>query len=274
MTRTPRTAPAPVVGVRKGWLTRTVESIIRHREALALTAAFLLSCLVAFATGRASWLHIVHIGELVGEPSAKWLPVAIDGMMLNGTVLAAVDRFRGRVTRPWAVVSLWLGSIATLAFNVASAQERGLWAMVVAASNAVALLVTVEAMFHPSQRFIEAKMGRKFRLFGRRKEVSVTPVQSAPVSSEVSATTTTPPAAKPPSQRRPSSGGGRRSPATDAPASADKPQAERSKQGQGRRGGWKKPTIEAGVPDTAIDAALDATPEVAPVAVSADTPVS
>jgi hypothetical protein len=131
------------------------------REALFIAGSLLVSAAVAGVTGWGSWGHIVHIGHSVGEPSADWLPVAIDGMMFNGTILVAVDRFRKRVARPWAVVSLWLGSCLTLAFNVASAWERGVWAMLIAVTYSVALLCTVEAIFHPSQTTIEEAMARR-----------------------------------------------------------------------------------------------------------------
>jgi hypothetical protein len=131
------------------------------REGLFIVGSLLVSAAVAGVTGWGSWGHIVHIGHSVGEPSADWLPVAIDGMMFNGTILVAVDRFRRRVARPWAVVSLWLGSVLTLAFNVASAWERGLWAMLIAVTYSVALLCTVEAVFHPSQTTIEEAMHRR-----------------------------------------------------------------------------------------------------------------
>jgi hypothetical protein len=131
------------------------------REGVFIAGSLLISAAVAGVTGWGSWGHIVHIGRSVGEPSADWLPVAIDGMMFNGTILVAVDRFRKRVARPWAVISLWLGSVLTLAFNIASAWERGVWAMLIAVTYSVALLCTVEAVFHPSQTLIEEAMARK-----------------------------------------------------------------------------------------------------------------
>lgn len=131
------------------------------REGLFILGSLLVSAAVAGVTGWGSWGHIVHIGRTVGEPSADWLPVAIDGMMFNGTILVAVDRFRGRVARPWAVASLWLGSVLTLAFNIASAWERGVWAMLIAVTYSVALLCTVEAIFHPSRTTLEQAMAHR-----------------------------------------------------------------------------------------------------------------
>jgi len=129
---------------------------VKYREAFLITLGLLMSGAVAYVTGASSWGHIVHVGRSVAEPSAAWLPVAIDGMMINGTVMAAVDKFRKRSPRFWSVVSLWLGSLLTLAFNAASALERGPWAVVIACMYAVALLVTVETIFHPSQRWLKS----------------------------------------------------------------------------------------------------------------------
>jgi hypothetical protein len=66
-----------------------------------------------------------------------------------------VDRIRGYKARAWSIVALWFGSWLTLAFNVMSAYERGVLAMVVAAIPAAAFLVTVESVFHPSTRLLE-----------------------------------------------------------------------------------------------------------------------
>lgn len=131
------------------------------REGGFIFASLIVAFGVAGVTGWGSWGHIVHMGHSVGEPSADWLPVAIDGMMFNGTILVAVDRFRGRVARPWAVISLWLGAVLTLVFNLASAYERGPGAMLIAVMYPVALLCTVEAIFHPSQTTIEEAMSRR-----------------------------------------------------------------------------------------------------------------
>jgi len=129
---------------------------IKYREVIFFLLGLLSSLVVATATAYTSWQHIVHVGTKAGEPVAVLLPVAIDGMMINSTVMAAVDRFRNRATRVWAVIGLWLGSSLTLTFNVSSAYDRGVVAMAIAAVYAVALLVTVETMFHPSQRWAKA----------------------------------------------------------------------------------------------------------------------
>jgi hypothetical protein len=109
---------------------------------------------VAGVNGYASWGHIVHIGVMVGEPSAALLPFAVDGMMLVGTALCGVDRLRGYQSRGFALACLWAGSIMTLAFNAGSAWARGFCAVVIACTYAVALLLTVEAIFRGARKAI------------------------------------------------------------------------------------------------------------------------
>ncbi len=152
------------------------------RETLFITGSLLVSTAVAAVTGWGSWAHIVHIGVSVGEPVAAWLPVAIDGMMVNGTILIALDHFRKRVARPWAVISLWLGSVFTLAFNLASAWERGWAAMVIAVMFSVALLCTVEAIFHPSKVTIVEAMERRAARRKARMEPAAPVIPDAPIA--------------------------------------------------------------------------------------------
>lgn len=128
--------------------------ILKHRIVLLTSVAVLFTVAVGSVTGRASWQHIVDVAREYGEPSAAWLPVAVDGMMLSSTALAWVDQLMGKRPRGWSVFGMWLGSIMTLAFNLVSAWERGPVAMGIAALYAVATLVTVEALFHPSQRYL------------------------------------------------------------------------------------------------------------------------
>ena len=177
--------------------------IIRYREHILTALGLLFALSVAAVTGWASWGHTVHVGISAGEPSAVVLPVAIDGLMMTGTVMAAVDRFRGFTTRPWAVVALWTGSILTLAFNMASAWERGLFAMLIAVLYAVALLVTVETMFHPSRTPLNAIEQRRLSRRGKTAEKTQSEVPVAePV---VAAVIPEAPKAKP--ESKPSTGG-------------------------------------------------------------------
>lgn len=124
----------------------------RHKVAILTTLGVLPAFAVAVVTGNASWGHIVHVGVTVGEPSAAWLPVAVDGMMLTGALFAWVDTVRGYKPRGWSYVTLILGSAMTLTFNVVSAISRGPAAMVVAAIYAITFLATVETILHPSKR--------------------------------------------------------------------------------------------------------------------------
>lgn len=118
------------------------------------TLGFVVVLAVAYVTGSISWRHIVHVGHMVEEPSAALLPVSVDGMMLVGAIMAWIDNMRGYKARVWSIVALWLGSWLTLAFNAMSAYERGWSAVGLAMVPAVAFLVTVESVFHPSQRFM------------------------------------------------------------------------------------------------------------------------
>lgn len=139
-----------------------VDRIKGWRVPILTGLGLLFALAVAGVTGKMSWGHIVHVGRLVAEPDAGILPVAVDGMMLTGAVMGAVDRLRGMKVRGWAIISLWLGSVLTLTFNVASAWERGVWAMIVAAIPAATMLVAVEVIFHPSRRVMEAVRGQRW----------------------------------------------------------------------------------------------------------------
>jgi hypothetical protein len=119
------------------------------------TLGFVVVLTVAYVTGSISWRHIVHVGHMVEEPSAGLLPVAVDGMMLTGAIMAWIDRMRGYRARAWSIVALWLGSLLTVCFNALSALERGWQAVGLAMVPAIAFLVTVESVFHPSQRLLE-----------------------------------------------------------------------------------------------------------------------
>jgi hypothetical protein len=142
---------------------------------------------VAAINARQSWGHIVHAGTKVGEPSANLLPMAVDGMVLTGAVLSGVDRLRGFRARWWAVSCIWLGSLLTCVFNVASAWERGIWAWAVAVTPAVAMLLVAEAVFHPGERLIT-----------KVKQAVQTASAPAPVPAPVVAPVAPPPPPVPP----------------------------------------------------------------------------
>jgi hypothetical protein len=157
---------------------RTPMWFVRYRVGMLTAAAILFAVAVAAVTGRASWGHIVDVAREVKEPSAAWLPVAVDGMMLACTALCAVDVLRGYKPRFWAVFGMWLGAAMTLAFNVASAYTRGPIAMIIAAVYAVATLITVEALFHPSKRYLAAV--REDRAKAREAALPVDVVTTVP----------------------------------------------------------------------------------------------
>jgi hypothetical protein len=179
--------------------------ILRHRIALLTSVAVLFTVAVGSVTGRASWQHIVDVAREYGEPSAAWLPVAVDGMMLSSTALAWVDQLMGKRPRGWSVFGMWLGSIMTLAFNLVSAWSRGPVAMGIAALYAVATLVTVEALFHPSQRYLTDRWSKGTVevpvVAAEPVTAPVTPVPT-PVAVEATAEPVEPPAAPVAPKRR------------------------------------------------------------------------
>lgn len=130
--------------------------IMKNRQHILTTLGLLVTVVVAGFGAWQSWGHITHVGHMVGEPTAPFTAVSIDGMMFVGGVMGAVDRYRGFKTRWWAIIALWLGSVMSISANVGSAFERGLWASVWSVVPAVSLLVCVEIMFHPSRRLIDA----------------------------------------------------------------------------------------------------------------------
>lgn len=166
------------------------QGFFKRNSVTILTALGLLfSATVAGVVGWASWQHIVEVGQSAGEAAAHLLPVAIDGLMLTGTVMGAVDRLRGFKTRGWAVVGLWTGSILTLAFNMLSAWGRGPKAMLIAVLFAVTLLIAVETMFHPSQRPL-TKAAKKI------KEIVVSDTIAAPQPEQIPVVPVSPEPAK------------------------------------------------------------------------------
>jgi hypothetical protein len=138
---------------RRDW--RRGQIIVSH------TVAVLFAVAVAAVNGTVSWHHGVAVAAGVGETQASLFPLAYDGMMLSGAALAYVDTLRGYVPRTWSVVGLWLGTSLTLLFNVLSASGRGWSAMAIAAVYAVTFLITVEALFHPSQRVLADRRARR-----------------------------------------------------------------------------------------------------------------
>lgn len=154
---------------------RKVVIIVSHVVAVTFAVA------VAAVNGKVSWHHGVSVAESVGESQAFLFPLAYDGMMLSGAALAYVDVLRGLVPRPWSVVGLWLGTALTLLFNVLSAWDRGWSAMAIAAVYAVTFLITVEALFHPSQRLLSEKLDKRRARREAATASAVAPTVTAPM---------------------------------------------------------------------------------------------
>ena len=129
---------------------KSVETRVRLLTWGGLAVVFV----VAAVSARTSYGHIVAVSDSVGEAESGLIPFSVDGMMIAGAAMAAVDRLRGYEPRRWSTVALWLGTMMTFAFNIASAWDRGLGACAVAAVPAVALVVSVEAAFKPSRRLL------------------------------------------------------------------------------------------------------------------------
>lgn len=170
---------------------------VRWKVTILTTLGVLPAFAVAAVTGNASWGHIVHVGQTVGEPSAAWLPVAVDGMMLTGAIMAWVDTVRGYRPRGWSYVTLILGSGMTLTFNVVSAITRGPAAMVVAAIYAITFLATVETILHPSKRLRKVMDAERAAMTIEAPAVESTVVPVPPVQEPAPAITVVEPADSP-----------------------------------------------------------------------------
>ncbi|GAA1384128.1 DUF2637 domain-containing protein [Catellatospora chokoriensis] len=105
------------------------------------------SAAVAGVAGYASYRHITHVALMAGESHevAMVYPLAIDGLIVVGTVAMLADKSANRYPRLSARFALGFGIVATLAANVASAQPTVL-ARLVAAVPAVAFLIAVEVL--------------------------------------------------------------------------------------------------------------------------------
>jgi len=210
------------------------------RVSILSTLGLLVVIGVAVATGSMSWQHIVHVGRTVQEPSSGLLPIAVDGMMVTGALMAWVDRIRGYRPRFWSLVALWFGSMLTVTFNILSAKERGWAAMAVAAVPAAAFLVTVEAVFHPSTRLLEIAVEAVAR-------AASTPPVAGPVSPVQAPVTPPEPVPASESADVPTD-------VTAGPEPAPEPEPERPKRRRARIAGHpgtgaSGPVIEAAVVD-------------------------
>lgn len=114
----------------------------RMRRVGANLAAGAVGAIAAYAT----WHHIVHVGQKYGESAAIALPIAIDGMMIAGVLMAADAKAAGRPVGPWSRVATWVGAILSIAAQIESGRERGWVAALIATVFSITLIITVEAV--------------------------------------------------------------------------------------------------------------------------------
>jgi hypothetical protein len=109
--------------------------------------------LLALIAGTVSYLHMHLLVELHGQPGwvAALTPLSVDGMIVAAsTTLLADSRSGGRGgTLPWAL--LVVGSVASLAANVAVAQPTGT-GRVIAAWPSFALIAAYELLMRQVRR--------------------------------------------------------------------------------------------------------------------------
>lgn len=117
------------------------------RTALTTYASRAATTAVAAVAGYASYRHIAHVALMAGETAevATVLPLAIDGLIVVGTMAMLADKANGRAPRASARVALGFGVVATLAANIASAQPT-LLGRAVAAVPAIAFMLAVEVL--------------------------------------------------------------------------------------------------------------------------------
>lgn len=110
---------------------------------------------VGGVAARATWSHIVMVGQRYGEEMAFLLPVSVDGMMVAGVVLQVDARIMGR-RNPWARFCTWLGGLMSVGFQVESGRTRGWVAMVIASIFSITLIATVEALAYAAKKKAQA----------------------------------------------------------------------------------------------------------------------
>jgi hypothetical protein len=113
--------------------------------------------LLAAVAGTVSYLHMHVLVELHGQPGwvAALTPLSVDGMIVAAsTTLLAESRSgnRGGVL-PWALLAI--GSVASLAANVAVAESTAT-GRVIAAWPSFALIASYELLMHQVRRAAEA----------------------------------------------------------------------------------------------------------------------
>lgn len=127
-----------------------MNSIIAAR--LRRLGANLAALAVGGVAARATWAHIVHVGQKYGESMAAWLPVSIDGMMIAGVILSVDSRMTSGRVNPWARGATWLGGVMSIAAQIESGRERGPVAAGIATVFSITLIVVVEAIAWRTKR--------------------------------------------------------------------------------------------------------------------------
>jgi hypothetical protein len=103
--------------------------------------------IVAAVAGYSSWQHIVEVARDAGEDLsvAGVMPLSIDGLVVVASLAMIEDKRNGQIPRWSARVALVFGILATLGFNLASAEPT--WtARAVAAVPAISFLLAVEVL--------------------------------------------------------------------------------------------------------------------------------
>ncbi len=114
---------------------------------------------VAAVAGYSSWQHIVEVARDAGErlSVAGVMPLSIDGLVVVASLAMIEDKRNDRVPRWSARVALVFGILATLGFNLASAEPT--WkARAVAAVPAISFLLAVEVLSRTGKRIASAKL--------------------------------------------------------------------------------------------------------------------
>jgi hypothetical protein len=113
----------------------------------------LAAATVAGVAGFASYRHIFDVASKAGEHQgvAAVLPLAIDGLIVVGTLALLEDKRHNRAPRLSARVALVFGVLATIAANIASAHPS-VTARLVAAVPAVSFLIAVEVLSRTGKR--------------------------------------------------------------------------------------------------------------------------
>jgi Protein of unknown function (DUF2637) len=136
---------------------------------------------VAAVAGYSSYRHIVHVALAAGEHHtvAAVLPLAIDGLIVVGTLAMLEDKAAGRIPRMSARFALGFGIVATLAANVASAADT--WtARAVAAVPAIAFLIAVEVLSRSGKVRAEAEAGAEVEPVEKVAETPQLPAEGEP----------------------------------------------------------------------------------------------